>query len=106
MNENKQATHTSLPKQDPAAYVPGTPTVGQYQPMSAPRCRPTPLTRTEECGFWKGFDYGLPSWPSAGGAPQVAPRPTAHVTPSRLATRTALSYIRPEPPRATATSTS
>jgi hypothetical protein len=32
---------------------------------------------------WKGFDYGLPSWPSA---PQVALRPTAHVTPSRLAT--------------------
>ena len=36
MNENKQATHdhvtaASLPnKQDPAAYVPGTPTLGQY----------------------------------------------------------------------------
>ena len=73
--------HTSLPKQDPAAYVPGTPTLGQYQPMSAPRCRPTPLTRTKECDFWKGFDYGLPSWPPdfAGGASQVALRPTAHV---------------------------
>ena len=33
--------------------------------------------------MWKEFDYGLPSWPSA---PQVALRPTAHVTPSRLAT--------------------
>jgi hypothetical protein len=55
--------------------------------------------------FAKGFDFGgsppYPSWPTqsvsqsvtvAGGAPQVALRPTAHVTPSRLATRTALSY--------------
>ena len=35
--------------------------LGQYQPQSAPRCRPTPLTRrvqksSEECDFWKGFE--------------------------------------------------
>jgi hypothetical protein len=32
MNEKARAPHTSLPKQDPAAYVPGTQTLGQYQP--------------------------------------------------------------------------
>jgi hypothetical protein len=61
LNENKQATHVTASKQDPAAYrslptyvptylVPtylggslrATPTLGQYQPKSAPRYRPTP----------------------------------------------------------------
>jgi hypothetical protein len=38
--------HTPLPKQDPAGYIPGTPTLGQYQPKTKsapPRFRPTPL---------------------------------------------------------------
>jgi hypothetical protein len=45
------------------AYVPGTPTLGQYGFTSLRTLRavaPPLLTRTEECGFWKGFDYGLP----------------------------------------------
>ena len=41
--------HTSLPKQDPAAHVPGTPRLGQYQPIRALRAaacvRPTRTCR-------------------------------------------------------------
>jgi hypothetical protein len=36
-NAKAQATHDTAPTQDPAAYVPGTPTLGQYQPKSALR---------------------------------------------------------------------
>ena len=41
---------------------------GGYQSLRALclRCRATALTRTEERGFWKGFDFGLPSWPIPG----------------------------------------
>ena len=70
--------HTSLPKakQDPAAHVPGTPTLCQYKPKSAPRCRPTPLLpglRSVVFGRVKGFDYGLSppgSWPFYRPSPQ------------------------------------
>ena len=69
--------HTSLPKQDPAAYVrtyvPGTPTLGQYQPKSAPRCRPTPLTRTEASAvFGRELIKGSPPSPVSCGRPGAA----------------------------------
>jgi len=70
--------HTSLPKakQDPAAHVPGTPTLCQYKPKSAPRCVAPPLLpglRSVVFGRVKGFDYGLSppgSWPFYRPSPQ------------------------------------
>ena len=67
MNENKQATHdhvtaASLPnKQDPAAYVPGTPTLGQYQPKSARAVAPPLLPGLRSVVFGRDLINGLPS---------------------------------------------
>ena len=50
------------------------------QPKNAPRCRPTPLTRTEECVvFGKGFELRAPPQAVAGSSPQVALARSARV---------------------------
>ena len=62
LNESKQATHVTLPEQDPAAYASGTPILSQHLSLRVLRAVAPPLLLcvpgSKHILFWKGLRLG------------------------------------------------
>ena len=58
----RRKPHTALPKPDPAGYVPGTPTMGQYQPKRLRAVDPPLLPGLRSVGFGRDSTVKVLVW--------------------------------------------